>query len=136
MFVLELIKKQKTEIFTFDLDNQIRLFHMMSLTLFLDSKFDLALFWCNKALNNSDMKKIKNIYVIMELFNLVIHYELGNALLVNTLSNSLYKRLYVSLKNKKCFEILFLQHMKSINMKEFQIKENLINIKEKFAKYC
>ena len=41
-------------------------------------KYNKALFWINKVLNDNENTLRQDIYSYARLFNLVIHYELGN----------------------------------------------------------
>jgi tetratricopeptide (TPR) repeat protein len=59
-------------------------------------EYSTALRWLNTILNNSEIKIISrdDLYSFAKIFNLIIHYELGNRELVESAVRSTYRFLY------------------------------------------
>ncbi len=79
----------------------------ISTLYFADNQFKPALRWINKLLNNIDIDKTQDIHCMAQLYNLIVHLELGNHnLLPYTLRST---QRYLETRNKVYkFESLFL----------------------------
>lgn len=72
-----------------------------------------AIHWLNKVLNNEKVEERQHIHCYSRILQLVIHYELGNAELLESLAKSTHRYLYR--RNKiYAFDHLFLQYIKHI----------------------
>jgi len=71
------------------------------------------LFWINKVLNDNEQTLRQDIYSFSRLFNLVIHYELGNHELLDYIIKSTFR--YLNKKEKDyTVENLILKHMRKL----------------------
>lgn len=76
-------------------------------------KYNKALFWINKVLNDNEQTLRQDIYGFSRLTNLVIHYELGNLDLLEYIIKSTFR--YLNKKEKDySIETVILKHMKKL----------------------
>lgn len=61
-----------------------------------------ALYWSNKVINESDAAIRKDIQGMARIFNLILHYELGNSDLLEYIIKSTYRHL---LKSERLFKV-------------------------------
>ncbi|MGQ0827490.1 MAG: hypothetical protein ACT4ON_03740 [Bacteroidota bacterium] len=73
--------------------------------------FNKALMWLNKVLNTTALEFRPDIFCNAQLFNLIIHFELGNKDLLEYIVKSTYRFLYKKESLYK-FEVIMLQYIK------------------------
>lgn len=109
----------------------------ISTLYFSNNQFSPALKWINKLLNNIDIDKTQDIHCMAQLYNLIIHLELGNnTLLPYTLRST---QRYLETRNKVYkFETVFLTFVNDTlkKRKEFseyelhqQLSQDLLELK-------
>ena len=100
----EKINKEKEVLFSYTI----------AYVYFGSGEYNKALFWINKVLNDNEQDLRQDIYSFSRLFNLVIHYELGNVDLLEYIIKSTFR--YLS-KNEKDYTIenVILKHMKKLS---------------------
>ena len=76
-------------------------------------KFNKALFWINKVLNDNEQTLRQDIYSFSRLFNLIIHYELGNLDLLEYIIKSTFRYLNKGEKDYTV-ETLILKHIRKL----------------------
>lgn len=59
-------------------ENELMFFHHFASVYFAAGQYSKALYWINKVLNDNENELRQDLYSYARLFNLVIHYELGN----------------------------------------------------------
>jgi len=101
----------------------------ISTLYFSNNQFKPALQWINKLLNNIDIDRTQDIHCMAQLYNLIIHLELGNHdLLPYTLRST---QRYLETRNKVYkFESLFLTFVndtlkKRKEMSDFELHTKL-----------
>jgi len=79
------------------------LFHFnFAYTYFGMGEYNKALFWINKVLNDNETNLRQDVYGFARVFNLVIHYELGNYELLEYIIKSTHRYLN---KRNRAYEI-------------------------------
>ncbi|MFK7908795.1 MAG: hypothetical protein AB8B69_26940 [Chitinophagales bacterium] len=73
--------------------HRITFYYLIAYLLFQNGRFDQALQWNNHILNDSKEDVVKEIFYFARIFNLLIHYELGNDTLLESLLPSTSKYL-------------------------------------------
>lgn len=110
--------------------------NMRSLSFAVED-FKRALFWNNKILNESEAEFRSDLYSIAMIWNIIIHYDMGNFQLVESLTRSVINAFDADNRVHK-FEKLFFKSMKKIiNAKDDEeiskgfsdFKKNLIILK-------
>lgn len=86
--------------------------HMRSLS-FAVQDYKKALLWNNKILNESSEEFKTDLYIIAMIWNIIIHYDMGNLQLVESLTRSALHAFYNEKKSHR-FERLFLKNMQKI----------------------
>ena len=69
-------------------EQELTFFYQIAYIYFGAGKYNKALFWINKVLNDNENTLRQDIYSYARLFNLVIHYELGNHDLLEYITKS------------------------------------------------
>ncbi|MEO0404697.1 MAG: hypothetical protein AAF193_07490, partial [Bacteroidota bacterium] len=69
-------------------EQELTFFYHIAYIYFGAGKFNKSLFWINKVLNDNENTLRQDIYSYARLFNLVIHYELGNHDLLEYITKS------------------------------------------------
>lgn len=69
-------------------EQELTFFYHIAYIYFGAGKFNKSLFWINKVLNDNENTLRQDIYSYARLFNLVIHYELGNLDLLEYITKS------------------------------------------------
>ncbi|MEY3398112.1 MAG: hypothetical protein RL220_706, partial [Bacteroidota bacterium] len=59
-------------------EHEMTFFYQFAYIYFLAGQYNKALYWINKLLNDNESNLRQDIYSYARLFNLVVHYELGN----------------------------------------------------------
>lgn len=59
-------------------EKELEFFFVLACVHFGDGKMNKALFWLNKVLNDNEQTLRQDIFTYARLFNLLVHYELGN----------------------------------------------------------
>jgi len=59
-------------------EQEILFYYNIAYIFFGSGEYNKALFWINKVLNDNESSLRQDIYSYARLFNLIIHYELGN----------------------------------------------------------
>lgn len=93
-----------------------------------------ALDWLNKILNNKEVADFDYLYAAAKIFNLILHYELGNIVLLDYIVRSTYRYLKQRARLYR-FEKLLLQFIKNKAPKitdRASLKSALKKIKEEF----
>lgn len=95
---IKLIPDIKAGMEKYDVDMEVKLvlyFNMANL-YFAIADYNSALLWTNKILNDSDIgvELRQDLVAFVKIFNLVIHFELGNQELIDYLVKSTYRFLY------------------------------------------
>ncbi len=66
-------------------------FYLIAYGYFGAGKFNEALIWINRILNDRDIDRNSKLYIKSKIFNLILHYELGNFDLLDYLIRSTYR---------------------------------------------
>jgi len=81
----------------------VRLYSKISYAYFGNGNYRKALFWLNKILNYPNKENIRmDLYCLLILYNLVVHYELKNSELLPYITKSTYRFL---LKRKRLYKL-------------------------------
>lgn len=100
-------------------EQQIIFNYSIAYTYFGAEQFSKALFWNNKVLNDNEPNLRQDIYSYARLFNLVIHYELGNFDLMEYILKSTMR--YLNKRQRDYdIEVLILGYMKKIARAHFE----------------
>lgn len=114
---LELVKRVENGLDELDMkinkEQELLFFYNISLTYFGAGEHKMALFWLNKLLNDNENNLRQDIYSYARLYNLVIHYELGNYDLLDYIIKSTSRYLN---KRQRHYEMesLVLNYMKRL----------------------
>ena len=100
-------------------EQQIIFNYSIAYTYFGAEQYSKALFWNNKVLNDNEPNLRQDIYSYARLFNLVIHYELGNFDLMEYILKSTMR--YLNKRQRDYdIEVLVLGYMKKIARAQFE----------------
>lgn len=105
------------------------LYFLIASNLFIRGDYKKSLRWTNKILNEFNEGVRADIYNFMRLFNLLIHFELGNFDLVEYQLSSTYKALNKQNSLYK-LEAIIMEFMRESVKKELQ-KKDFTQLKEK-----
>lgn len=94
----------------------------ISTLFFSNNQFKPALRWINKLLNNIDIDRTQDIHCMAQLYNLIIHLELGNHNLLPYTLRSTQRYLETRHKVYK-FESVFLTFVNNILKKRQELSE-------------
>lgn len=97
---------------------------------FIIKDFDRALKWINLIIYNERFKKIADIYSISRLLQLLVHWELKNILLLDSLLSSVKREMLLQKKNLLVFEKIFLKYFSKMLK-----KKNIASIKNVAEKW-
>lgn len=112
-------------------EQQIVFNYSIAYTYFGAQEYSKALFWNNKVLNDNEPNLRQDIYSYARLFNLVIHFELGNFDLMEYILKSTLR--YLNKRQRDYdMELLILNHIKKITRAHFQ--KDTISLFEEFEK--
>ncbi|TVR76129.1 MAG: hypothetical protein EA412_14335 [Chitinophagaceae bacterium] len=104
------------------------LFMFLITGIYLGSgKKEKALEWNNRFLNYPDAEKIYDLYLYSRIFQIMIHFEMGNQILVNSLLKSIYRHL---LQNERLylFEKKLIAFLKNILKDNNKIKQYFLEM--------
>lgn len=91
-------------------EEEVTIYYNIAQFYFMCADYKKALFWINKILNDNEGNLRQDIFIFSRLFNLIIHYELGNYDLLDYIIKSTSR--FVKKKQKFYkFEDAFLQGM-------------------------
>jgi tetratricopeptide (TPR) repeat protein len=79
-------------------EQEIRFYYNFAYIFFGIGEYNKALFWINKVLNDNETNLRQDLYGYARLFNLVIHYELGNNELLEYIIKSTHR--YLNKRNR------------------------------------
>jgi len=95
-------------------ENEVVFSYYIANIYFGCGEYNKALFWINKVLNDNEQNLRQDIYSFSRLFNLVIHYELGNLDLLEYIIKSTFR--YLNKKEKDYnIENIILKHMRKLS---------------------
>ncbi len=107
--------------------HRITFYYLIAFFLFQNKNYDQALKWNNLILNTTKQDVVKEIFYFARTFNLLIHYELGNHSLLDSLLTStpkyLKSRRSIYATEKSLFRFL----SKTLNAVDKTEKQKLIN---------
>ena len=109
--VMEGLDKYKNKI---NKEQELNFLYNISLVFFAIGEYNKSLFWLNKILNDNEQHLRQDIYSYARLFNLVVHFELGNVDLLDYIIKSANR--YLSKKNRS-FELenLIMNNMRKLS---------------------
>lgn len=94
-------------------EEEIEFYFSLACVHFGAGLINKALFWINKVLNDNENTLRQDIYSIARLFNLVVHYELGNYDLLEYIIKSTHR--YLNRKQRAYnVELVLLDHIKKL----------------------
>jgi len=95
-------------------EQEIEFYYNFAYIFFGIGEYNKALFWINKVLNDNETNLRQDIYGYARLFNLVIHYELGNHDLLDYIIKSTHRYLN---KRNRAYEIesVVITHLKKLS---------------------
>lgn len=110
-------------------EQEIVFYYNLAYTYFGSGEYNRALFWINKVMNDNEQYLRQDIYSFSRLFNLVIHFELGNYDLLEYIIKSTNR--YLS-KRKKSYESegVILKHLRKLA----RLANDPEDLKEQFAR--
>lgn len=116
-------------------EQELSFFYHIAYTYFGAGEYREALAWINRVLNDNENTLRQDVYSYARLFNLVIHYELGNHDLLEYITKSTQR--YLS-KRQRDFELELkvidaIRRLIRLNNPADQ-KELLLNLKEELRK--
>jgi len=79
-------------------EQEVVFYYNLAYTYFGAGQYNKALFWINKVMNDNEQELRQDIYSFARLFNLVIHFELGNLDLLEYIIKSTMR--YLSKRQK------------------------------------
>lgn len=100
-------------------EQQIVFNYSIAYTYFGAGEYSKALYWNNKVLNDNEPNLRQDIYSYARLFNLAIHYELGNQDLMEYIIKSTARYLNRRQRDYQ-IEVLILGYMKKIARSHFE----------------
>lgn len=74
-------------------EQEVLFYYRIAYAYFCNGDFNKALFWINKVLNDNESSLRQDIYGYSRVFNLIIHYELGNLELLEYIIKSTHRYL-------------------------------------------
>lgn len=92
---------------------ELEFYYVLALVHFGSGEMNKALFWINKLLNDNEPTLRQDIFTYARLFNLVIHYELGNYDLLEYIVRSTQR--FLSKKQRAHqVEVCMIDHIKKL----------------------
>jgi len=112
-------------------EEEIEFYYSLACIYFGAGMVNKSLFWLNKVLNDNENTLRQDIYSYARLFNLVIHYELGNFDLLEYIIKSTHRYLNKRQRAYKV-EMVLLEHIKKLakTTNEQTKKEILTSLKK------
>ena len=92
---------------------EIEFHHALAVVHFGAGEVNKALFWLNKVLNDNEPTLRQDIFTYARLFNLIIHYELGNYELLEYIVRST-QRFLSKRQRAHDVEVLLMDHVKRL----------------------
>ncbi|MCB0795538.1 MAG: hypothetical protein KDB88_12440, partial [Flavobacteriales bacterium] len=94
-------------------EHELEFYYALSCTFFGAGDMNKALFWLNKVLNDNEPTLRQDIFTYSRLFNLVVHYELGNYDLLEYIVRSTHR--FLSKRDRANeMETLLIEHIKKL----------------------
>ena len=110
-------------------EQELTFFYQIAYAYFGAGLYNKALFWINKVLNDNENTLRQDIYSYARLFNLVIHFELGNMDLLEYITKSTHR--YLSKRQRDyTMEKLIIDSMRKLIR-----AGNVIDRKDVFIKF-
>ena len=95
-------------------DEEILFYYNIAYLYFGAEDYHKALYWINKVLNDPDKSGIRqDIFSFARIFNLIIHYELGNTDFLKYITNSAH-RYHVKRQRDYKFEMMVFMYFKKL----------------------
>jgi pentatricopeptide repeat protein len=94
-------------------EQELRFFYHVAYIYFGAGQFNKALFWINKVLNDNENTLRQDLYSYARLFNLVIHFELGNFDLLEYITKSTQRYLHKRQRDFD-FEKVVIEYMRKL----------------------
>lgn len=110
-------------------EQQLTFYYQIAYIYFGAGEYNKALFWINKVLNDNENTLRQDVYSYARLFNLVIHYELGNTDLLEYITKSTQR--YLS-KRQRDYQI---EKVVIDYIRKLIRTPNVIDRKDIFAKF-
>ena len=98
-------------------EQEILFFYSMARINFGAGEFNKSLFWLNKVINDNETHLRQDIYSYARLFNLVVHYELGNYDLLEYITKSAHRYLNRHQRDYD-LELVIVNYMKKLARSE------------------
>jgi len=110
-------------------EQEVRFFYHVAYIYFGAGLYNKALFWINKVLNDNENTLRQDLYSYARLFNLVIHFELGNFDLLEYITKSTQRYLH---KRQRDYELekVVIEYMRKLIR-----ANNVIDRKELFIRF-
>lgn len=114
---------------------EVRIYHAISLAYFGVGEYNKALHWVNRIINTNYQDLRQDTIRISKLLNLIIHFELGNEDLLGYIYKS-NLRFFNNQEKQYKFESVFLNYFKKIALskRDSKQKETYIKFKEELQK--
>ncbi|MEO8589017.1 MAG: hypothetical protein ABI432_06600 [Flavobacteriales bacterium] len=94
-------------------EHELEFYFALACVHFGAGQFNKALFWLNKVLNDNEPTLRQDIFTYARLFNLVLHYELGNFDLLEYIVRSTQR--FLSKRHRaNQVEIILIEHIKKM----------------------
>ncbi|MBK8499599.1 MAG: hypothetical protein IPL52_12490 [Flavobacteriales bacterium] len=94
-------------------ENELEFWFILACVHFGAGKFNKALFWLNKVLNDNEQTLRQDIFTYARVFNLVVHFELGNYDLLEYIVRSTHRFLSKRLGSQQV-ETLLIEAIKKM----------------------
>jgi tetratricopeptide (TPR) repeat protein len=109
-------------------EQEIKFYYSFAYIFFGIGEYNKALFWINKVLNDNENNLRQDLYGYARVFNLVIHFELGNRELLEYIIKSTYRYLN---KRNRAYEIedLMISNFKKL-AKTYDLEQEVVLIKK------
>ena len=112
-------------------EQEVVFYYNLAYTFFGAGQYNKSLFWINKVMNDNEQHLRQDIYSFARLFNLVIHYELGNHDLLEYIIKSTFR--YLSKRHMTYqVETILLKYLKKLARvtEESDRREVFVKLKE------
>lgn len=116
-------------------EHELAFFYQFAYIYFGEGQHSKSLSWLNKVLNDNENDLRQDIYSYARLFNLVIHYELGNHDLLEYTIKSTSRYLQKRMRDFPMEKLIIEQFKKLIRTQSVTEKRNImVNFKEQLQK--
>ena len=135
---LKNIEELKSQI-TNQLNNELNFLYRiafefdLSVIYFLQNDFDNSLIHLNNVLNDKDLSRSLDIQYFARILNLLLHFELGNILLLDSLIVSTYRFLLKRKKLYKFEEIIITFIRQRLKQPDNDLKNDFITLKNELS---